>query len=125
MTLLVLLYAALGGLWRRIFGGWHNNIFPKLLMKIASPLLVLPVWHVAGFWVFAVVAGLSLLFWVYDHDIGSNKALWKRYGPIALCWILCRRYWKWSRPGWSEAAEVFAGFFYYLIVNGVSVAFLA
>jgi hypothetical protein len=93
----------------------------------ASPILVLPVLLVAGPWVFLACAIAGLLFWSPGHNFDSDSALLKRYGPFGLAWIVCRRYWRpeWKIGavvmGWTEAAEVLAGFSFYLAVNGVAI----
>lgn len=111
------LFAILGGLWRRVMGGMFS--LPRWAVMAASPVLVLP-WLSVGPWWFLCVAGLSALFWTPGHDFSNDRALLLRYGPFGLAWIACRKWWRWRFMGWTEAAEVLAGFSFYLTVNGAS-----
>lgn len=121
---LVILFAVLGGLWRRALGGWLG--LPRWSVVAASPLCAILVlaWH--GPWTFVLVAAASVLYWTPGHDFSDNLALWRRYGPVGLAWTMCRALWpsSWKIPGmvtgWTEAAEIAAGFLFYGAVNGVA-----
>ena len=123
MINLVILWAVLGGAWRRIDGGWLG--LPKsICIASGAVLAALPIgwaaWQWVGYWpetlaVTLVGTILVMLFFISSLSPGTSytgTGSLKRYGPFGLGYWLAEQYWPlaWEeRCGWTEFGEGFLG----------------
>jgi hypothetical protein len=123
--MLILLWAVLGGLWRRAFGGWLG--LPRWATYVLMAPLTLPFWLAMpwdALWPYEALAGVAviaacLLFFVvslypggrYDDD----REVLLKYGPFGIGYVLARRHWpdEWRLggfvDGWSSVGELSLG----------------
>lgn len=104
-TTLILLWAILGGLWRRVFGGWTG--LPRSICYALMAPLTLPIWMPPerwGFWpdlaLGVVFTAVCLLFFVVSLAPGpsfTNARCFLKYGPFGAGYWLARLYWP---PTW-------------------------
>jgi hypothetical protein len=132
----VICWSIFGGLWRRVLGGaklwfawsqdlpilkyvWKEKPEGKVIrrdlivtLSAALPLGLLMWWPWQAY---LVVTALSFAVWLPGHNFEDAKALLTRYKlPVALAWILCKRWWPLAEwMGWTEGAEFIAGFLWY------------
>ena len=124
-ALLVILWAVLGGLWRRIFGGWTG--LPRSVCYALMIPLTLPIWFVlnAQFGVYSAFAlsmlstALCLLFFVVSLYPGGkftdDRDVLLKYGPFGIGYVLAHRFWRdeWNRGGFIDGSnavgEIFLG----------------
>jgi hypothetical protein len=111
MTLMAcLLWGVLGGLWRRIFGGWlslpRGSVCYPLSIPLSAPLGIL-FWQLLP-WYFAIpaflaAAGLVLLFFIVSFypkgKFTDDRDVMLRYGPFGYGYVLAHKYWK---DEWNE-----------------------
>ncbi len=121
---LVILWAILGGLWRRMFGGWTGlprSVCYALMVPLTLPFWLLPERHgllidsALGL-VFTVGA---LLFFVGSLYPGGkftdDRDVLLKYGPFGLGYVLAHRFWRdeWNRGGFIDGSnavgEIFLG----------------
>ena len=101
---LVILTAILGGLWRRILGGWFK--LPRSYIVCAGIVLAWPLGLVLPP-LYAIILGVACVaFWTPGHDMTNDKAMWLRYGPFAVGWIVARHL---KITPWTEVGEIVAG----------------
>lgn len=126
---LILLWAALGGAWRRMLGGWLG--LPRSVCYGLSAPLAVPVALLFGeclWWPYAVLGGsafavIALAFFVVSFAPGETydgTGSLKRYGPFGLGYFLAEKYWptQWeSKCGWTEIGEGFLGATFYGVVG--------
>ncbi|CUW40261.1 protein of unknown function [Magnetospirillum sp. XM-1] len=108
-TALVILWAVLGGLWRRMFGGWTG--LPRSICYALMAPLTLPIWLALPwgvYWPYSVIAGigstaLCLLFFVVSLYPGGkftdDRDVLLKYGPFGIGYVLAHRFWRdeWNR----------------------------
>lgn len=122
---LVILWGVLGGLWRRIFGGWSGlprSICYAIMVPLTTPLWFRMSWSDA-WWPYSIVGGLlvtaaCLLFFVvslYPGATFSNADTIKKYGPFGLGYWFARLWWpdSWRVGGFVDGpaavGEIFLG----------------
>lgn len=84
--------------WRRILGGWLG--LPRPLIVVVGALAAAAWFPPEWGW---IVGLLTAAFWTPGHDFRSNRALWLRYGPVGIPWMLLERYE--GRTWWLEWTE--------------------
>lgn len=121
--LLTLLYGLMWALWRRWLGGWIGvpTGWGRVPHVLAVILLTAP-FYTATWWLWPVMAGVSLLFWLPGHRYDNLSDLLIRYGLFGLPWHFARKYWPdgwvvrtgrtYLIDGWSSVGELGAGFMY-------------
>lgn len=132
-AILILLWAILGGLWRRILGGWLG--LPRSICYALSAPLALPIWMAMPWdhmWPYqalgAVVATVAvLMFFVVSLYPGgrfdSAREVLLKYGPFGIGYVAARRWWpdRWRAggfiDGWSSVGEVFLGASFYACIG--------
>jgi hypothetical protein len=124
-VLLVILWAVLGGLWRRMFGGWTG--LPRSICYALMVPLTLPIWLALPwgvYWPYSILAGvcfaaLCLLFFVVSFYPGGkfvdDRDVMFKYGPFGIGYVLAHRFWRdeWNRGGFIDGSnavgEIFLG----------------
>jgi len=104
MIALVIATAIIGGVWRRILGGWFALRRPYIVP--AGILLTWPLWLILPPLYAILLGAVCVAFWTPGHDMTNDKAMWLRYGPFAVGWIVARHL---NVPRWTEVGEVTAG----------------
>jgi hypothetical protein len=101
---LIALWAVLGGLWRRVFGGYTG--LPRSICYALMAPLTLPIWLAAPWgiwWPYAVMIGVSctaacLLFFVVSLYPGGkfvdDRDVMLKYGPFGLGYVAAHRWWR-------------------------------
>jgi hypothetical protein len=112
-ALIIALYIVLGGLWRRIFGGWlHWKRYITISLNI---LATAPIWLLVPWWAALIAHGLNIAYWIKGHEWDHIRPMLLRYGPVGLYWRACILWWpeKWRLGGFIDGptavAEVLAG----------------
>lgn len=114
---LIALWAVLGGLWRRVFGGYTG--LPRSICYALMAPLTLPIWLALpwGIWwpycaMSAVpITGLCLLFFVVSLYPGGkftdDRDVLLKYGPFGLGYVWAHRYWRdeWNRGGFIDGSN--------------------
>lgn len=114
---LIVLWAVLGGLWRRILGGWTG--LPRSICYAMMAPLTLPIWLALpwGIWwpycAMSVVpiTGLCLLFFVVSLYPGGkftdDRDVMLKYGPFGLGYVLAHRLWRdeWNTGGLIDGSN--------------------
>ena len=106
-TYLIILWAVLGGLWRRVFGGWSG--LPRSICYALMAPLTLPIW-LMGNWsgstlnaAFAVGGSVllsvaCLMFFVVSFYPGGkfvdDRDVMLKYGPFGIGYVLAHRFWR-------------------------------
>ena len=115
--------ALVWALWRRVMGGGLGLSRPLII--VAGVILAAFPYALLGDWIAAGLAGtLTAGYWTPGHNFMSDRALWRRYGPPGVSWMICRRFWPtaWTWPpfidGWTAVAEIGAGAIFGLIYVG-------
>jgi hypothetical protein len=110
---LIVLWAVLGGLWRRVFGGYTG--LPRSICYALMAPLTLPIWLAAPWgiwWPYAVMIGVSctalcLLFFVVSFYPGGkfvdDRDVLLKYGPFGLGYVLAHRFW---RDEWNTGSLI-------------------
>jgi hypothetical protein len=81
--------------------------------------ILLSVGHMSSSIRFALAASaLCLLFWAPGHDMTNDRAMWLRYGPFAVGWIVARHL---GVVPWTVVGELVAGFLFWGAVAAISV----
>jgi hypothetical protein len=123
-TALILLWAVLGGMWRRVFGGWTG--LPRSICYGLMAPLTLPIWLSypwGPYWPYCLLAGVCLtvaclLFFVVSLAPGpsfTNARCFLKYGPFGAGYWLARLYWTptWLVGGFIDGpmavGEIFLG----------------
>ena len=125
-VILMALWTALGGLWRRIFGGWTGasrvSCYAAMvpLMMPGHMLIIRQGWALP--WaVLAILAAtaLCLLFFVASLYPGGkftdDRDVMLKYGPFGIGYVLAHRFWRdeWNRGGFIDGSnavgEIFLG----------------
>lgn len=121
---LIVLWAVIGGLWRRVFGGWSG--LPRSICYALMVPLTVPIWMVMpwGVWwpycLMSVLAAISacMLFFVVSLAPGpsfTNARCFLKYGPFGAGYWLARLYWPatWTWGGFIDGpmavGELFLG----------------
>ncbi len=123
---LIALWAVIGGLWRRMFGGWTG--LPRSICYALMVPLTLPAWLImpwsAAWWPYSVGAGLlltlsSLAFFVVSlypgGEFTNDRDVMLKYGPFGIGYVLAHRFWRdeWNRGGFIDGSnavgEIFLG----------------
>jgi hypothetical protein len=126
---LVVLWAALGGAWRRMLGGWLD--LPRAFVYALSLPLALPAGLILNrflWWPYSllgqvVIGGILLVFFVRSlapKSTYDGTGSLKRYGPFGLGYYWAEKHWpvEWERHcGWTEFGEGFLGGSVYLCVG--------
>ena len=101
---LLITWAVLGGLWRRVFGGWTGlprSICYALLVPLTTPIWMAMPWGI--WWPYCLMAGLAatgacLLFFVVGFYPGGkfvdDRDVLLRYGPFGLGYVWAHRFWR-------------------------------
>jgi hypothetical protein len=101
---LIVLWVVLGGLWRRVLGGYTG--LPRSICYALMAPLTLPIWLALPWgiwWPYAVMIGVSctaacLLFFVVSFYPGGkftdDRDVMLKYGPFGLGYILAHRFWR-------------------------------
>lgn len=123
--MMTILWAVLGGLWRRVFGGWSG--LPRSICYVLMLPLTLPIWLSlpwGAYWPYSVIAGvcftaLILLFFVVslypDGKFTDDRDVLLKYGPFGIGYVLAHRFWRneWNRGGFIDGSnavgEIFLG----------------
>lgn len=114
---LIAIWAVLGGLWRRILGGWTG--LPRSICYALMALLTLPIWLALpwGIWwpycalAALVVTAACLLFFAVSLYPGGkftdDRAVLLKYGPFGLGYVWAHRYWRdeWNRGGFIDGSN--------------------
>ena len=112
-----LLWAILGGLWRRMFGGWTGlprSICYGLMFPLTLPIWMTLPWGVM--WPYCVIIGLTvtslcLLFFVVSLYPGGkftdDRDVILKYGPFGIGYVLAHRFWRdeWNRGGFVDGSN--------------------
>ena len=126
MLSLVILWVILGGLWRRMFGGWTG--LPRSICYALMVPLTLPVWFFlpwsTAWWPYSIGVGLlataaCLVFFVVSLYPGGkftdDRDVLLKYGPFGLGYVWAHRFWRdeWNTgsflDGSNSAGEIFLG----------------
>jgi hypothetical protein len=110
---MIIVFAILGALWRRWFGGWPitpGGRWPKLVVSFALGVLAtmsyLP-------WEWCILVSLAaMVFWIPGHKLTEwTLTQWLfRYGPLGIFWWAANRYgdlWK-AKWNWGPFDGTFA-----------------
>jgi hypothetical protein len=124
-ALLIVSWSILGGLWRRMFGGWLG--LPRSICYTLMVPLTLPVWLALPWgvmWPYSALAGvaftaLALLFFVVSCYPGgrydNTRDVLLKYGPFGIGYVWAKKYIpsEWGPnsffDGWASVGEVFLG----------------
>jgi hypothetical protein len=115
--LTVVLWAVLGGLWRRVFGGYTG--LPRSVCYALMVPLSLPIWLAmpmppggAYHFVASMLSTiLCLLFFVVSLYPGGkftdDRDVLLKYGPFGLGYVWAHRYWRdeWNRGGFIDGSN--------------------
>jgi len=123
ITLLVIAWAVLGGLWRLLLGGWLG--LPRWACVASYALLVAPGWFLLPWQAALAAHAFAALYWLPGHLWTDLWEMVKRYGLVigSLWYLIATSDWIRAR-GWQPTvvAEFTAGFVYHLILATVVVA---
>lgn len=114
---LIALWTVLGGLWRRVLGGYTG--LPRSICYALMAPLTLPIWLAAPWgiwWPYAVMIGVSrtalcLLFFVVSFYPGGkftdDRDVLLKYGPFGLGYVWAHRYWRdeWNRGDFIDGSN--------------------
>ena len=114
IALAILGTALAGGLWRRWLGGWGNH--SRSMIFACGAILTWPLWFVLPPLYAVIGGGLCLLFWAPGHQMTDDKAMWLRYGPFAVGWIVARHL---KVVPWTVVGELVAGFLFWGTVTAL------
>lgn len=99
----VALYAAAGGIWRRILGGWFG--LRRSFVMACGALLAWPFWFVLPWWGAILATGAMLLFFAMGHRFDKWTII-LRYPLVGVIYPIARFFWA-SR--YTEISEVVIG----------------
>jgi hypothetical protein len=132
-AILILLWAAIGGMWRRMFGGWLG--LPRSVCYAMSVPLALPIWLAMPWnhmWPYQALGAMAatvaaLLFFVVSFYPGGRfdvtRDVLLKYGPFGLGYVWAKRYIppEWHKnsflDGWASVGEIFLGASFYACVG--------
>lgn len=115
IALAILANAIAGGIWRRVLGGWGG--YRRSFIFVCGAVLTWPLWLVLPP-SYAIICGtLCLLFWAPGHQMTDDRAMWLRYGPFAVGWIVARHL---GVVSWTVVGELVAGFLFWGTVAAIS-----
>ena len=117
---LIVLWAVMGGLWRRMFGGWMG--LPRSICYTLMAPLALPIWFVPNWGGGALATALGIigaaslsvacmLFFVVSLYPGGkftdDRDVLLKYGPFGLGYVLAHRYWRdeWNQVGFIDGSN--------------------
>ncbi|CAB4176678.1 hypothetical protein UFOVP1672_32 [uncultured Caudovirales phage] len=100
----VIASAIAGGVWRRILGGWLG--MRRSYVVASGSLLTWPLWFVLPPLPALLASVACVAFWTPGHEMTNDKAMWLRYGPFAVGWIVARHL---KITPWTEVGEIVAG----------------
>lgn len=103
MLAAVLLNALLGGIWRRVLGGWGG--FKRSYIVAAGFLLTWPAWITLPWFWAAPVTGAMMLFWTMGHRF-DRWTIVLRYPLFGAAYPLLRAA---GVRDWTAVAEVVIG----------------
>lgn len=127
--LLIVLNAAIYGLWRRAYGGWLG--MSKTALRWGSVALAWPVVFYSGWLSWPVFGCVWVLYWSKGHEWTSRSRLLYRYGPPGLVYTLLQRFWpeRWRCGGFVDGpiavAELSMGAIIGLVVGLPAVPYIA
>jgi hypothetical protein len=107
-TLLLLMWAFLGGLWRRVFGGFLSQKRILTYVYMAPLTIPLTLLYPIEEWYWRLLVGIAtyavvLLFFVVSIYPGGkftdDRDVMLKYGPFGIGYILAHKYWK---DEWNE-----------------------
>jgi hypothetical protein len=92
-ALFATVFATVGGLWRRMFGGWLGT--SRVVLVVLSLLLIAPglIWMPGSWSKMPLVAACWLWLWCDGHEWTDVKALAYRYGYPSACMAALSGYW--------------------------------
>lgn len=116
MAALVILWTILGGLWRRILGGWiglPRSICYALMVPLTLPFFLLPErWGILPDLALGVVfTAACLLFFVVSLYPGGkftdDRDVLLKYGPFGLGYVMAHRFWRdeWNAGGFIDGSN--------------------
>lgn len=132
-AILILLWGVLGGLWRRVLGGWLG--LPRSICYALSVPLAIPVmWAVHPSYGLPIQIGVALgaavaflAFFVVSCYPGGRfdvtREVLLKYGPFGLGYVWAKRYIppEWHKnsflDGWASVGEIFLGASFYACVG--------
>lgn len=103
MILLIIANAILGGLWRRILGGWLNQ--RRSYVMASGALLGWPLWFVLPWWGAILATGAMLLFFAMGHRFDKWTII-LRYPLVGAIYPIARFFWA---ARYTEISEVVIG----------------
>jgi hypothetical protein len=123
-SFIIIAYAIVGGLWRRVLGGWLN--WNRAVAVIFGSVFALPFVLVLPHWAWLIpLEGAILAYWTIGHKWDHVLPMLKRYGPIGLWWRGAILWWpeKWNKPPFIDGpvavAEIGAGATFFGIIGGI------
>lgn len=114
---LILTWAILGGLWRRVLGGW--SCLPRSVCYALMAPLTLPIWLALPWgiwWPYCLMVGLAatgacLMFFVVSFYPGGkfvdDRDVLLKYGPFGLGYVWAHRHWRdeWNLGGFIDGGN--------------------
>jgi hypothetical protein len=103
ILLAILANAILGGIWRRILGGWFS--LRRSYIVAAGVLLTWPVWLVLPWFWAAPTTGAIMLFWTMGHRFDKWTII-LRYPLVGVIYPITEKLWP---TRYTEISEFFIG----------------
>lgn len=103
ITLVIIANAILGGIWRRVLGGWLKQ--RRSYVMASGALLAWPFWFVLPWWGAILATGACLVFWSEGHRFDKWTII-LRYPLIGAIYPIAKRLWP---TGYTSISEVVIG----------------
>jgi hypothetical protein len=105
ITLAVIANAILGGLWRRVLGGWFAQ--RRSYVMAVGVLLTWPLWVVLPWEWAAALAAAVMMFWAEGHQFDKWTII-LRYPLIGVIYPIGKRFWP---AHYTSVGEIVIGAF--------------
>jgi hypothetical protein len=103
MIATIALYAIIGGIWRRILGGWFA--LRRSYIVAFGAMMTAPAWLLLPWWEAAILVGILALFFLMGHRFDRGSIIF-RYPLIGAIYRVGERYWP---KHYTAVAEVVIG----------------